>query len=134
MPTESTPRAPGRLSERLQLWSWGQIEPYLAGLPSGHLGAFQDELARIRRGGFVPPILLEQPDRVVAGGLRLLALRTAGAFPIPVVDLTGLPERERLAYLATERGFRSGSDRASDALLESVARRAREVARGLGKE
>lgn len=58
--------------------------------------------ASIREFGWTNPILVDGEDGVIAGHARLLAARQLGMAEVPVIELAGLSETEKRAYILAD--------------------------------
>lgn len=58
--------------------------------------------ASIREFGWTNPILVDEDNGVIAGHGRLLAARKLGETTVPVIELTGLTETQRRAYVIAD--------------------------------
>src|ERR1700710_1229309 len=58
--------------------------------------------ASIREFGFTNPILVDGANGVIAGHGRLLAARKLGLGSVPVIELAGLSEPQKRAYVLAD--------------------------------
>ena len=58
--------------------------------------------ASIREFGFVSPILIDEQNQIIAGHGRVLAAKALGMKKIPAVNVEGLTEAQRRAYIIAD--------------------------------
>src|SRR5688500_9843012 len=58
--------------------------------------------ASIREFGFTNPILVDGDNGIIAGHGRLLAARKLGMCDVPVIELAGMSEAQRRAYVIAD--------------------------------
>lgn len=58
--------------------------------------------ASIREFGWTNPVLIDGQDGIIAGHGRVLAARKLGIDPVPCIELAGLSEAQRRAYLLAD--------------------------------
>ena len=81
--------------------------------------------ASIREFGWTNPILVDGDNGIIAGHGRLLAARKLGMATVPVIELAGLSEAQKRAYVIADNklALNAGWD---DELLGAGVRRPRE--------
>src|SRR5262249_17457866 len=58
--------------------------------------------ASIREFGFTNPILVDGDNGIIAGHGRVLAARKLGVSEVPVIELTGMSEAQKRAYILAD--------------------------------
>jgi DNA modification methylase len=89
------------------------LVPYVRN-PRTHSEAQVAEIAAsIRAFGFTNPILIDGDNGIIAGHGRLLAARKLGMQEVPVIELAGLSETEKRAYIIADNklALNAGWDR-----------------------
>src|SRR5690349_7473477 len=59
-------------------------------------------VASIREFGFTNPILVDGENGIIAGHGRLLAARKLGMTSVPVIELAGMSEAQKRAYIIAD--------------------------------
>ncbi|HEV7285530.1 MAG TPA: site-specific DNA-methyltransferase, partial [Kaistia sp.] len=77
--------------------------------------------ASIRAFGWTSPILVDGDNGVIAGHGRLLAARKLGLTTVPVIELAGLSEAERRAYILADNRLALNAGWDEDLLASEVA-------------
>ena len=83
--------------------------------------------ASIREFGWTNPILVDGENGIIAGHGRLLAARKLGMAEVPVIELAGLSEAQKRAYviadnkLALNAGWDDGAARRSSSATSAAS-------------
>src|SRR5918993_1596257 len=80
----------------------GELIPY-ARNPRTHSDAQVAQIAAsIREFGWTNPVLIDGDNGILAGHGRVLAARKLGLETVPVIELAGLSDAERRAYILAD--------------------------------
>jgi DNA modification methylase len=107
---------PANTQDRMLAVEYRPVEalvPYVRN-PRTHSEAQVAEIAAsIRAFGFTNPILIDGDNGIIAGHGRLLAARKLGMQEVPVIELAGLSETEKRAYIIADNklALNAGWDR-----------------------
>jgi ParB-like chromosome segregation protein Spo0J len=107
---------PANTQDRMLAVEYRPVEalvPYVRN-PRTHSEAQVAEIAAsIRAFGFTNPILIDGDNGIIAGHGRLLAARKLGLQEVPVIELAGLSETEKRAYIIADNklALNAGWDR-----------------------
>jgi ParB-like chromosome segregation protein Spo0J len=80
----------------------GELIPYARNARTHSDEQVAQIAASIREFGWTNPILLDGQSGIVAGHGRVLAARKLGIDPVPCIELAGLSEAQRRAYIIAD--------------------------------
>ena len=112
------------LSLAVEHRSLDQLTPYARNARPHSPAQVAEIASSIQAFGWTNPILVDGENGVIAGHGRLLAARRLGLSTVPVIELAGLSEAEKRAYLIADNklALNAGWD---DALLAAEVARLR---------
>src|SRR5438132_1946030 len=87
---------------QIEQWPVGRLVPYTRN-PRTHTDAQVAQIAAsIREFGWTNPILVDGHNGIIAGHGRLMAARKLGLATVPVIELAGLSEAQKKAYIIAD--------------------------------
>src|SRR5437868_11465974 len=76
--------------------------PYARNARTHSDGQIAQIAASIREFGWTNPVLVDGENGIIAGHGRVLAARQLGVDPVPCIELAGLSEAQRRAYILAD--------------------------------
>ena len=123
-PIQSTNSGDGRLTGAdlaVEQRPVGDLIPYARNARTHSDKQVAEIAASIRAFGWTNPILVDGDNGVIAGHGRLLAARKLGLGTVPVIELAGLSEAERRAYILADNRLALNAGWDQDLLAAEVA-------------
>ena len=90
------------MDRKLEWRNIGEIIPYARNSRTHSEEQVAQIAASIKEFGWTNPILIDEENGIIAGHGRLAAARKLGHTQIPVIELTGLSEAQKRAYVIAD--------------------------------
>src|SRR5687768_513176 len=87
---------------KVQYRSVGALIPYARNARTHSEAQVAQIAASIREFGFTNPILVDGENGIIAGHGRLIAARKLGMTDVPVIELAGMSEAQKRAYVIAD--------------------------------
>lgn len=101
------------MDRKLEWRNIGEIIPYARNSRTHSEEQVAQIAASIKEFGWTNPVLIDEENGIIAGHGRLAAARKLGHTEIPVIELTGLSEAQKRAYVIADNklALNAGWDR-----------------------
>jgi ParB family chromosome partitioning protein len=90
------------MDRKLEWRNIGEIIPYARNSRTHSEEQVAQIAASIKEFGWTNPVLIDEENGIIAGHGRLAAARKLGHTQIPVIELTGLSEAQKRAYVIAD--------------------------------
>jgi ParB family chromosome partitioning protein len=90
------------MDRKLEWRNIGEIIPYARNSRTHSEEQVAQIAASIKEFGWTNPVLIDEENGIIAGHGRLAAARKLGHTEIPVIELTGLSEAQKRAYVIAD--------------------------------
>lgn len=90
------------MNRKLEWRNIGEIIPYARNSRTHSEDQVAQIAASIKEFGWTSPVLIDEENGIIAGHGRLAAARKLGHTEIPVIELTGLTEAQKRAYVIAD--------------------------------
>ena len=90
------------LADKIEPWPITRLIPYARNARTHSDAQVAKIAASIREFGWTNPVLVDGDNGIIAGHGRLLAARKLGMAEVPVIELAGLSEAQKRAYVLAD--------------------------------
>ena len=90
------------LPEAIEVWPVDRPQPYSRNARTHDAAQVEKIAASMLEFGFTNPILVDANDTIIAGHGRVLAARKLGMEEVPCIELAGLTDTQRRAYIIAD--------------------------------